>query len=81
MDSAFTFDRSDAGSSAHDVAPPIRVRVADDVAMLRTAAELTRDINVARPLIYWGDFLGSAVLGYAGLSGAILLSGDRKSVV
>lgn len=43
--------------------------------MLRTAAELTRDINVARPAIYWGDFLGSAALGYAGLAGAILLSG------
>ncbi len=43
--------------------------------MLRTAAELTRDINVARPLVYWGDFLGSAVAGYAGLAGAIFLSG------
>ena len=50
-------------------------RVPDDIAMLRTAAELTRDINVARPAVYWGDFLGSAVLGYAGLAGAILLSG------
>ena len=43
--------------------------------MLRTAAELTRDINVARPLIYWSDMLGSAALGYAGLAGAITLSG------
>ncbi len=59
----------------HDAAPPARSRIADDVAMLRTAAELTRDINVARPLVYWTDFLGSAVLGYAGLAGAILLSG------
>ena len=50
-------------------------RIADDVAMLRTAAELTRDINTAKPLIYWGDFLVSALLGYAGLAGAILLSG------
>ena len=50
-------------------------RVPDDVAMLRTAAELTRDINVARPAVYWSDFLGSAVLGYTGLAGAILLSG------
>ena len=50
-------------------------RAPDDVAMLRTAAELTRDINVARPVVYWADFLASAVLGYAGLAGAILLSG------
>jgi fatty acid desaturase len=76
MDSAFTFDRSDAGSPAQDSAPPARARIADDVAMLRTAAELTRDINVARPLIYWSDFLGSALLGYAGLAGAILLPGS-----
>ncbi len=51
------------------------VRAVDDVAMLRTAAEVTRDINVAKPAVYWSDFLGSAVLGYAGLAGAILLSG------
>jgi fatty acid desaturase len=75
MDSAFSLDRSDDRSPAHDAAPPVRARIADDVAMLRTAAELTRDINVARPLVYWGDFLGSAALGYAGLAGAILLPG------
>jgi fatty acid desaturase len=75
MDSAFSLDRSGAGSPAHDVAPPTRARMADDVAMLRTAAEVTRDINVAKPLIYWGDFIGSALLGYAGLAGAIWLPG------
>jgi fatty acid desaturase len=73
MDSAFSLDRSDGGSSVPIAAQPVRARVADDVAMLRTAAELTRDINVARPAIYWGDFLGSAALGYAGLAGGILL--------
>ena len=75
MDSAFSLDRSDSGPLAPASAQSARKRVADDVAMLRTAAELTRDINVARPMIYWGDFLGSAALGYAGLAGAILLSG------
>ena len=43
------------------------------MAMLRAAAELTRDINAPRPLVYWGDFLASALFGYAGLFGAILL--------
>ena len=43
--------------------------------MLRTAAELTRDIAAARPAIYWGDFLASALFGYAALAGAIMLSG------
>ena len=75
MDSAFSLDRSDAGSPVQDAAPTVRTRIADDVAMLRTAAEVTRDINVAQPLIYWSDFLGSALVGYAGLAGAILLPG------
>lgn len=47
--------------------------VADDRAMLRAAAELTRDLQTPKPLIYWSDFLGSAALGYAALAGAILL--------
>jgi fatty acid desaturase len=47
----------------------------DDMAMLRAAVELTRDISAARPEIYWPDMLISAAVGYAGLAGAILLSG------
>ena len=73
VDSSIAFSRADAPA---DVAPPLKpARIPDDVAMLRTAAELTRDINVAKPLIYWGDFLISALAGYAGLAGAILLPG------
>jgi len=44
---------------------------ADDKAMLKAAADLTRDLNVARPNIYWADLIGSALLGYAGLFTAI----------
>ncbi len=47
--------------------------VPDDMAMLRAAVELTRDIAEARPGIYWPDMLASALLGYAALAGAILL--------
>lgn len=46
----------------------------DDKAMLRAAADLTRDIADARPAIYWPDMLASAALGYAALAGAILLA-------
>ena len=46
----------------------------DDMAMLRAAVELTRDISEAKPGIYWPDMLLSAALGYAALAGAILLS-------
>ena len=49
-----------------------RAPVADDKAMMRAAAELTRDISAAKPAIYWPDMLGSAALGYAALAGTIL---------
>ncbi|MFM5922805.1 MAG: fatty acid desaturase family protein [Novosphingobium sp.] len=54
---------------------PAKSATPDDMAMLRAAVELTRDISTARPEIYWPDMLGSAAVGYAGLAGAILLSG------
>ncbi len=47
--------------------------IPDDMAMLRAAAELTRDISAARPGIYWTDMLVSAAVGYAAMAGAILL--------
>ena len=46
-------------------------RVADDKAMLRTAAEVSRDLIAPRPAIYWGDLAGSALVGYGALAGAI----------
>jgi fatty acid desaturase len=42
------------------------------MAMIRAAAELTRDLNAPSPRIYWADFLSSAVLGYIALAAAIL---------
>ena len=55
-------------------APVARTRIPDDKDMLRAAVEQTRDLLTARPAIYWPDMLGSALLGYAGLAGAILLT-------
>jgi fatty acid desaturase len=52
--------------------------IADDMAMLRAASELTRDLNAPKPGVYWADFLASAFLGYAGLAGAILA--DTKGI-
>ncbi len=46
----------------------------DDAAMIRAAAELTRDLNAARPEIYWPDFLVCAVLGYGAMALAIMAS-------
>ncbi len=48
-------------------------RLKDDAAMLKAAAGLTRDLNVPKSAIYWTDMLGSALLGYAGLIGAMVV--------
>ncbi|WP_097064282.1 fatty acid desaturase [Sphingomonas guangdongensis] len=46
--------------------------IVDDKALLRTAAEISRDLHSAKPAIYWGDTIASALVGYAALAGAIL---------
>ncbi|WP_374943294.1 fatty acid desaturase family protein [Sphingomonas sp.] len=46
-------------------------RIADDRAMLRTAADLTRDLAAPRPAIYWADLVASATLGYGALALAV----------
>lgn len=57
---------------AHPAAAPVaandRSAGTDDAAMIRSAAQLTRDLTAPRPLVYWGDLLASAVIGYAALA-------------
>lgn len=60
-----------------------RVKLAatpDDKVMLRAAAELPRDLLVAKGGIYWPDFLASALVGYAGLATAILAQGTALAL-
>lgn len=57
---------------------PARGKIADDMAMIRAAAELTRDLNTPRPLIYWSDFLGSTLVGYAGFAAAMMTATPWK---
>ena len=57
----------DAAPLEDTVASPAKVR-RDDKAMLRAAADVTRDLNVPNARIYWTDFLASAVTGYAALA-------------
>jgi fatty acid desaturase len=45
--------------------------IADDKAMLRAAAELTRDLAAPRPWIYWTDMTASALGGYVSLAVAM----------
>jgi fatty acid desaturase len=53
--------------------PPEAASTPDDMAMLRAAKQLTRDLGQAKAHIYWPDMLSSAALGYAALAGAIVL--------
>lgn len=57
-----------------------KARVADDMAMIRAAAELTRDLTAPNPRIYWVDFLLFAAIGYAGLFLAITASSALPAV-
>ncbi|HVJ00217.1 MAG TPA: fatty acid desaturase [Sphingomonas sp.] len=72
MDTTFPLN---APRAAADAASAPRARIEDDKAMLRAAAELTRDLNAPRPGIYWADLLASVTVGYAALAGALTLSG------
>jgi fatty acid desaturase len=66
-DTAILERTSDAASAQ---SAPAR---ADESAMLKAAAKLTRDLNVPSSAIYWTDMLGSALLGYAALFAAMLV--------
>ncbi|QNA83147.1 fatty acid desaturase [Sphingomonas sp. So64.6b] len=74
MDSSLTLDRR-AAAARLDAAVRARTQgIADDKTMLRTAAELTRELNAPRAWIYWSDLIASAVIGFAALAAAILLA-------
>lgn len=55
--------------------------IADDMAMLRGARDLTKDITEANPRIYWADMLASAAIGYGSLTGAILTGSTALAVL
>jgi fatty acid desaturase len=77
MTSTATLERT------NDAAPAARpsARAKDDAAMLKAAANLTRDLNVPNSAIYWTDMLASAALGYATLFGAMVLRPTWLAVV
>jgi fatty acid desaturase len=62
-------------------APLKKSDIPDDKDLLRAAAELTRDLGVAQPGIYWPDMLASALVGYGALAGAILLQDPLLAVL
>ena len=79
MTKSMTLDRAEAASApAGDAA---RAAHADDKAMLKAAASLTRDLNQPNAAIYWADMLGSALLGYGALAATILAPSTLFGVV
>ncbi|MXP44075.1 fatty acid desaturase [Altererythrobacter sediminis] len=70
-----------AGSQPLVAPEPVRVPIADDMAMLRGARDLTKDIAEANPRIYWADMLASTAIGYAALAGAILTGSTLVAIM
>ena len=66
----------DAAPVEDTVVAPVKIR-RDDKAMLRAAADVTRDLNVPDARLYWTDFLASAVTGY----GALALAATTSSTL
>jgi fatty acid desaturase len=56
-------------------------RIADDMAMLRTAAELTRDLHAARPIVYWTDLLLSCAIGYGAMLATMMVDAPGIAVL
>jgi fatty acid desaturase len=71
MENVMTTSISLPRATATDRAAP-RVAIADDRAMLKAAAELTRDLIAPKPALYWADLIASALVGYGALAAAIL---------
>lgn len=72
MSKSVAFDAKDAEAPATGGA---RIRLSgmpDDRAMLRAAADITRDLSTPNPRIYWFDMLLSAAVAYGALAATIL---------
>lgn len=67
MHSSLFLDRLGAGRVPAAARAPLS-GIADDKAMLRAAAELTRDLIAPNPVIYWTDLIVSATIGYGALA-------------
>jgi fatty acid desaturase len=70
MNQTATLERERTDAALKPRAP---TRARDDSAMLKAAANLTRDLNLPNSKIYWADMLGSALLGYSALLCSMLV--------
>ncbi len=77
MNSSITLDRAAATGGTR----PSPADILDDKAMLRAAADLTRQLSQPKPAIYWADLIGSAVAGYGALVVAAVATSPVVAVV
>ena len=80
MSSTISLDQTPASPFVAGARAP-RAHIADDRAMLKAAAELTRDLHAPKPLIYWGDLIASSVVGYVALAAAIRIESTAWAVL
>jgi fatty acid desaturase len=78
MTDTVTLERNATDAASVQRAP---ARAKDDTAMLKAAANLTRDLNAPRSSIFWADMLGSALLGYAAFFIAMFVRPTSIAVV
>ena len=78
MNKTITLDRMSGVAAAPEA---LRAERVDDKAMLKAAANLTRDLNAARPAVYWADMLGSALLGYGALAATIFAGSTLTALI
>ena len=71
MNETAIIERTNAAAAPNMAGQRASARAKDDAAMLKAAANLTRDLNQPSSKIYWADMLGSALLGYGALLAAM----------
>jgi fatty acid desaturase len=85
MDTSLSLARGTAAPASIPVGAPRTgggiERVADDKAMLRAAADLTRDLVKPRPAVYWADLIASMVVGYGALAVAATSTSTPVAIV
>jgi fatty acid desaturase len=82
MDTSLSLKRTRADAAIADARVRVPThRAQDDKAMLRTAAELTRELNAPRPAIYWSDLIASVTIGYGALAVAATIGSRGWAVV
>jgi fatty acid desaturase len=73
MSDTATLERTNDAAAPDAAGRPASTHAKDDTAMLKAAANLTRDLNAPNAAIFWTDMLGSALLGYAALFAAMFV--------